>query len=366
MKKNTSELERKEYLLGIEKTEYLIELNKLSTILIRLNGLINIDGLNIDITKYANRKAEIEKNVSEFENNPDSKLSYSKFKEDIENLINEINNEYKGLYIVHLYTISINEILNETDETNIDELVNQIDKLIDCLKDLNDEEKNSDIANKAYELIYNSILNEAVLDRENILNNIKYGDSTIKEKITNLVVKGLGELPRSESANIELKHLDEGLGYDYLDSDLVKKLAALTLEDKKQYYETRKQSATMEVMEKIDNLRKEKAEIDKEKKNRRLKIRSIRRSSISTYAKLISVILVPVLFAAGGVLFSIKFGRQANAKAITYDYKTNKQLQQADKLVTGRLYTAKYEIKKCTPWRENPNGKGYIRDVEYY
>ena len=156
------------YILNCYHGSYLLRESKLTNTFIKLNMLLNVDGLNIDATTYHEDFIKIEQEVRELEksNNITTNL-YQEYTGKLDSLSDAILNEYRPLRIVELYLESISGLLSD-DESNYDDLNDRVAHLIDYLDEVKEYDK------KSYQEIYDKyglLENKTIIEFAVLANN---------------------------------------------------------------------------------------------------------------------------------------------------------------------------------------------------
>lgn len=150
---------KREYLLNIYYTEYLIEIAKITSALNEIKRFLIVEGLDIDIDSYINEFNTIKKEVSKLEKSGTITTNiYQSYKNRIKELLDKINDEYNSLTIVGLYLKKINDLLSDKD-SSIEEIKEIIEKLNDYVSWIHiiDEKEYQNVCEK-YGVIKNKVL----------------------------------------------------------------------------------------------------------------------------------------------------------------------------------------------------------------
>lgn len=240
-----------------DKEVYLANIMNINQIIEQLKDLDSIDGLKIDVSYYQN---EINSILNDVSNSDVKEIPYHLYNDRLNYIIKDINEEVKSLNDIRLYSCKINDLLKTIDKSNFNEIVCKTRELIYLILDLKLININGDaIINNAYKTIYNVLLYGAMVGNYDLLNFTPItNNDVLREHIGLLIQKDLQKLPQEELLNIKLKYQDKGLGYDYLDNDIINKISSITLGDEYNEFINNKKSASYYLLEKSDKLKKEK------------------------------------------------------------------------------------------------------------
>lgn len=345
-------------------TIYKADVMNIKQIFERLNSLIEMDESSADIEKYEIELETIENEIANLISEGNNSIPYQIYSNRIKMMINEINEKYRDLYLLHLQNIRVSSLLKSMDENNYGDVVKEIIALIERFILIKCEIPDS-ISNEFYHNIYMGLLREAAFDRNKIFACINAWDSPIiRENIGRLIQDDMKLLPSEEAIGVELKHNNEGLSYDHLNNDMIKKLSLLFLESENQEYQNRKKTAVSYLLDKADEIAQEKEDIKEEKRSKRKNLFRIGKGLVKVYAKFLSFAIVPVILVGSIGLGSHFFKKSALVKK-NYDYETKKVINEDDDyfVSVNPEFFHRVIVKKCSPWRLKENGNGYIRDV---
>lgn len=346
---------------------YLAKIMNLKQIFSKLSNIWNEDGLELNIDNFVNEVESIEKEVRNLEKTGDE-VPYQLYCSRLDYIENEINKQYGPLYKIYKYTIRINSLVNNINEDNINDVANVTKELIYIIADLKVfGNVYEDVLNQAYRAIYNVIKHEAVIDKSITLDYlVSKNNDSIREHLGQLLAEDLKLLPSGVVADLELRHSDEGLGYDFLSSDAVKMIGLLSLQDKNDEYLKRKKSATAIILEKADEIAREKKKINKKNDGiNKEEMSKIRGNMAKAYAKLLALILIPIISTYGMSLLGGLIKKKYKTTTLDYNLLNKNNTIEEKESYSDYEYQYQINIKKYSPWRENPDG-GYIRDVIEY
>lgn len=349
-----------------------------------LEGIFNKINKIFDISEY---KKELDKIIEDASNDSSfsNKMLYEGMQLDYESLIydsyikrlyelqEKIENNLMPLYEIYLLTSKISIQIRNINSDNINEVIEQTLKLVTAINNLrnnlNDQEK--ELVNNAYQAIYNVILYEEIFERNDVFNYIiKLNNSSIKENIARLLAKDLNKLSQEDIIDEELKGINtEGLGYDYLTLDVIKKVALKTVGETNSEYQERKRDAILEVNKKNNRLITKRNALEEELKNNKGLIKNLKINKALLISKACSIVLVPVItISAGGLIGKAKSDKITEYKTITrtVDLNTGNVIGDISYEYDDKVTTYAATVLVCDPWRKNPVGEGYVRNVKAY
>lgn len=349
-----------------------------------LEGILTKVEKILDVSLYRKELQQVKNDVS---NNPefDKKMATSNMQMDYEgfvfatyikrldDLTKRIEEEMLPFYELYLLYSKIDIQLAEINADSIGDIILNTKKLIDILNSLNthnDKIKNSLITN-AYNTVYSVIIYEERFERSDILDYINHLNiASNKENIGRLLEFDLKKLMEEDLIDEDLRAIrTEGLGYDYLTSSIVGKISSLTVGDKNSQYQEKKKKAISELSEKISlfNNEKEKNILEQSNNNKKIKMLYINKAWLAT--KALSIILVPIItFSAGKSIGKKTSDNITEYKTITrtIDAQTGDVVGDIQFVYDDNETTYVATVMKYDPWRKNPTGIGYIRNVTAY
>lgn len=349
-----------------------------------IEGIFNKINQLFDISEY---KKELDKIINDASNDSSfsNKMLYEGMQLDYESFIydnyikrlddlqKKIENELMPLYEIHLLISKINIGVKNISSDNIDDVIDQTLKLVSSINNLrnnlNDQEK--ELIKNAYQVIYNVILHEEIFERNDIFNYImKLNNSSIKENIARLLARDLNKLSQEDLIDEDLKGITtEGLGYDYLTLDVIKKVSLKTIGETNSEYQERKRVAILEVNKKNNRLITKRNALEEELKNNKGLIKNLKINKALLISKACSIVLVPVItISAGGLIGKIKSDKITEYKTITrtVDLNTGNVIGDISYEYDDKVTTYAATVLVCDPWRKNPVGEGYVRNVKAY
>ncbi len=342
--------------------EYKASVKNLEKIFVKLQGLKDNEGFNINFDNYVKEFERIKDVVSALRKNTNNISSYQKYCEELDYIASKLDCEFSNIYFINSYSTKINRMLRKMDESNYKDVVDDTKRLIECVINFDSSnEKDEEIINSAFKTIYNVLLNEAVIDKREVCNYIiKKNSAFIRENVGSLITDNSS---KEDLKSLELNNREEGLGYDGIDSNILKKIGSKSLSKKIEKYEQRRQNATSEFLNNLYEVKKEKDSLDTDRTNKRERILDESRYAIRSGAKALALIMTPMLILVG--LWKIG-GDEYKHTHIKKNVITNEQIGEEEVTYNLAKYLYKAEVKKISPWREKDDGKGYIRDITTY
>ena len=349
-----------------------------------IEGIFNKINQLFDISEY---KKELDKIINDASNDSSfsNKMLYEGMQLDYESFIydnyikrlddlqKKIENELMPLYEIHLLISKINIEVKNISSDNIGDVIDQTLRLVSSINNLrnnlNDQEK--ELVKNAYQVIYNVILHEEIFERNDIFNYImKLNNSSIKENIARLLARDLNKLSQEDLIDEDLKGITtEGLGYDYLTLDVIKKVSLKTICETNSEYQERKRAAILEVNKKNNRLITKRNALEEEFKNNKGLIKNLKINKALLISKACSIVLVPVItISAGGLIGKAKSDKITEYKTITrtVDLNTGNVIGDISYEYDDKVTTYAATVLVCDPWRKNPVGEGYVRNVKAY
>ena len=349
-----------------------------------LEGMLTKLKSILDITKYQNELNQIKndvKNDSSLSNNmPYNNIQmdyegfiYDNYSKRIDELTKKVETEAMPFYELYLLCTKINSQLSSVSAENINDIIINTSELLDTLNTINTHNKNekNKIIDLAYKTIYSVLLYEEIFNRSDIFFYIKELSVPVNlENIGRLLEKDLNKLEKEDLIDEDLKTIKlEGLGYDYIDTNIIKKISSKTVGEKNSEYEERKRQISEDLNKKtvstkyqMDNCKALLVE-NKFKKNKLLKQKYL------MITKMISFLLVPVItFSAGHAIGKNSSNKINEYKTITRTINSNtgEIIGEQEEIFDEKETTYVATILEQKPWRQNPTGIGYIRNVTAY
>lgn len=360
-----------------------------------LEGVIEKISTLFDITHYIEKLNDIDtRATNEIANSPklpfegmqlDSEgFMFDKYIKEIESLKNEIEKKYSIYYKINLLTINLEKTLNE--EIKLDNIGNFIKEAILLINRINeiisnnilDETSNNLIAdqivNKAYYIVYKLLKYEELFERHDIFEYInEKGLKVNKETFSRLITKDIKDNNinlEDELRKLELDNIDtEGLGYDYFNLEIIKEVSRLTVGKINKEYQKRRQRAIDSLVQKAEFISQQNKVLANQKAENNSIIRKKQIASLAIAGWLALSSSIPISLGFAGY----KWGKSKSDKIDLYQTTTCTR-----DLTTGNIIGDKEiifdevettyvaTIKECGPWRNNPTGNGFIREIVTY
>ena len=349
-----------------------------------IEGIFNKINQLFDISEY---KKELDKIINDASNDSSfsNKMLYEGMQLDYESFIydnyikrlndlqEKIENELMPLYEIHLLISKINIGVKNISSDNIGDVIDQTLRLVSTINNLrnNLNEQEKELVKNAYQVIYNVILHEEIFERNDIFNYImKLNNSSIKENIARLLARDLNKLSQEDLIDEDLKGITtEGLGYDYLNLDVIKKVSLKTIGETNSEYQERKRAAILEVNKKNNRLITKRNALEEKLKNNKGLIKNLKINKALLISKACSIVLVPVItISAGSLIGKAKSDKITEYKTITrtVDLNTGNVIGDISYEYDDKVTTYAATVLVCDPWRKNPVGEGYVRNVKAY
>lgn len=357
--------------------EYESRLKNVEGILSKLNGIL-------DTSKYISEFNQIKedvKNDPSFQNKMTfdnfqmdyEEYTYSKYSKRLDELAIKMEKESLPFYELQKLCEKINFLLTDLSIENISEIIELTIRLIDSVNELNTHNKieKNRIIDYSYETIYKVIMYEEIFERSDILDYInKLNIKVNVENLGRLLSKDLDKLDKIDLIDEDLRTLKtHGLGYDYLDKNIIKKISRKTVGETNSEYQEKKRKVVSELESKIQDLSNENVHLKNDQADSKLRLKRLYGKKYLLMSKMLSLILVPVVTISAGSLI----GKKAS-EGIT-EYKTITRtinpetgeivgdvLEEYDENETTYVATVMVE----SPWRKNNTGVGYVRTITAY
>lgn len=357
--------------------EFEAKVKNLEGIFRKLDSLFDISKYKVELSQIK-KDLENETALSNSMSFEGMQLTYERFvltpyNTRLDKLTQKIEEELLPYYEIHLLSSKIDALLPQLDESTINQF---IDDNIELVKKVNKsnthkEKELDDIIKKAYETIYSSILHEEMLDRNDILKYILKLDIPVnQENLGRLIEKDLKLLRREDIVKEDLRNLKKsGLGYDFINEDLIKKISLIILSERSSNFQNRK----MHVIEELNDRARDYKEttnllVQKQKENKQsIKGLSIKRNLVAS--KVLSFVLIPVLSFGGLRLIGTKMSNNINEyKTITrtVNPENGNIVGNVSSIYDEKETTYAATVKVYTSWQKNPTGVGYVRNVVAY
>ena len=297
----------------------------------------------------------------------------SPFIKRIDDLTQKVSDDLLSFYEIHLLSIKIKDGLKTVNEKSIIEIIESTRRMI-SLMNQSVTHNNPDlekILKDAYAIIYQVMLHETIFNRSDIFTSVlAMRNDTFDENIGRLLAEDLDELPEKMVLDETLKGIrKEGLGYDYLTLEIVREVAQAVLGKESKAISERKEKEEIIVKDKIHRLNSLQWDLHYFKNEKAKSVRNLLVNIGEFLGRTTAFALIPaVSFAVGEIIGT-------NASNQIDEYKTvTRTVNPITKNVIGEesfvydehetTYVA--TVEECSPWRRNPLGTGYVRDVVTY
>ena len=349
-----------------------------------LEGILNKIGVVLDTSAY---RRELDAIQEEVQNDPSLSKQmtfagmqleyegfiYGNYSKRLDELTKKVEEEAMPYYELHLLSSKLEMLLEDVSGENIPEILMSAKTLLDSINSINThnkEEKNK-LIDKAYQVIYSVILYEEIFDRSELLNYLNsLNIPTNKENIGRLLEQDLKKMDKKDLLDEDLRTLrSEGLGYDYLNPDFIRKVSRKTVGEHNSEYQERKREAVAELKEEVLDLTRSSGRMVSAFQDSKNTISKLYVNKALLTSRILSMILVPVIaFSAGHAI-----GKNASEKIPMY-----KTITRTVNSETGEIVgepTIVYDEAETTyvatvmeygPWKKNPTGVGYVRNVTAY
>ncbi|MBQ4030992.1 MAG: hypothetical protein II625_04485 [Bacilli bacterium] len=296
----------------------------------------------------------------------------------LEKLTMEFEENVTPIYNIYLLLTRIDEKLYDENDDDIDDVIKQTILLIDQLNGIYTHNKIevTRLIDKAYEVIFNSLLYEKVYGRKDILNYISQKNlSTNRENLGKVLRDHVNELmaerrlDRKEVDEELLQHLDEGLGYDYLSEEFLGTLSRKLMTSKHRQINYRKQQMSDYVTDAIRENNKSYTSLVRKMDDSKTKMSAYRRARVKVAAKAAAIILAPLIALGaglgGGRLLSNNIDEYATITR-SVNMETGAIVSEPVKVYDEKATSYVATITVYDPWRKSPTGMGYIRNAVAY
>lgn len=291
----------------------------------------------------------------------------------LDNLLKNIEDELLPFYELHLLTSKINIEISEVTCDNIHNIINDTKTLIDQVNSLHthDIKEKNNLIEGAYKTIYSVIMYEEIFERQDILTYINYLNIDVnRENIGRLLSNDLNSLSEKDLIEEDLRTIKtEGLGYDYLNPDIIRKISRKTVGETNSEYQERKRQAIEDITSKVNNFKSQKDTITEELNDNKTMIRMLNLKKSLLISKVLSLVLIPVItISAGNYIGQKSSNKITEYKTITrtIDLNSGKIIGEPTEVYDENETTYVATILVCSPWRANPTGVGYIRSFTAY
>ncbi len=348
--------------------DYLARLMIAKDIINYYNFIFNTN--NTDIKNYEKEVNTIESTVKELVKN-NSNISFDEYIKRLDEIIKDIEDRYQVTELIREYLKSISDSIDNISISNYEEILSKIKKLITYMEHYKvyELESNSGIIDEVSKVIYQGLLNEAIISKNNILEEVlKISNPILKEKIGMLLVKDIVKLSADDRMDIELNYINQGSPSNNLNSETIKKISDSVYSDKCVDFRKGKQTVLMELLEQNDKLVMENKVTTDNYKRVKDSRNSYLRKLYMVRLKVLSLILIPIMTALTGGLITANRNSERLHKIVTksYNMNTNNPIGDEESNYVNAIYNFKVNIKKYGPWIKKELGSGYMREVLEY
>ena len=176
-------------------------------------------------------------------------------------------------------------------------------------------------------------------------------------------------LDKSDLMKVDLEHIKtDGLGYDYLDEEIIDKVSSRTVGKKDSEYQARKRDAIERISDEIDKLNEAKNDLSESLNSNKNNLKKLKMKKRILVTKMLSLAMIPVVtISAGHAIGKAASNRITEYKTVTrtVDANTGKVIGTLSEVYDEHATTYVATILEQGPWRVNQNG-GYIRTVTAY
>ena len=349
------------------------------------------------IIKVEDLERDLEKLASDVESRESDKkaVNYLDFIPTINAIDKKIEKFYIPAHSLVNKAIELDKKLDNVDEFSLKDITLETKKLIKEINTvykrhlkLNNYEINGDIFSAivhSSNVIYHAVLNEAALGKSNIFDMVVSNGGIVKthmecelqsdsEKISketfDKIMKGKPDkktrkLDKESEKIINRYYPIQRRDYNYFDKDLVNEIVSMELKDKQEAYNERKHTATMELLNHFDNIKKETSAVERLKIERKSSLKDVKGSLRIARLKLASYILIPIMLLAGTTYGGSELIRAHKVTTRTHEI-TNEDHVSEDIVDYNTNNISKINIRIVGAWEENKYGPGYVRYNEEY
>ncbi len=386
----------------LNRQQYYEELAKLKSKLDRVNQL-NKPIVIIDISSYSKKLEEIEIKLGEkpdfdearsFESDSMQQdfvaFAYTPAIEEINKLNKQFEKEVEPYYIIKWRATEIQQNIEKrkNEESNINNIQENAKEILKTIKDKNlipgdlieNNERRQKIISEAYFMIYMTILYEATFDRHDILNLVtKESNEVIKESINYFITKGAAQASKqsSEFKNYysqysQNKYTKRGFGDNFFETDFIEKLSKEIIGKKNEEYINKRNQELKKIIAAMEEIKKKQQspvliQLRKELANAKQKKAALSLVTLPLEGKKYLILTPIILTLACGSLGLMKSLPITEYRTITETY--NVDTEETD-IISSEFceYETGYTtaIVDAGPWKNNPNGTGFIRTVKVY
>ena len=349
-----------------------------------------LSGLNAIIDKLPEKEKLVSETIPNKFNNSNANeqdiresfeiLVYSSVNLDLEKLTLKLKNEVGPAYNAYKLMNSINELLDDGKDADVEKIEQYSIKLLKELKDLYSCERETikvpEIMDKAYQTVFDALLFEKAFGFNGILAFLKEDNDNYSREVLGTILNQKvdhylkkGKLEKQDLDDEYFKHLDVGIGYDYLSSDFLGKLSRI--EYAKLYNDFAKEKSVERDILISDSFsyRTDKQFLEKQLDELKGNVASNKKELLYLRALTYSVFLIPVLIMSVSAFLGVKKSNNTPSYQTitrTVDLNTGKPIGDSSIVYDSHPTTYVATVKIHDPWKENKLGSGYTREVYGY
>ncbi|MBR2827995.1 MAG: hypothetical protein IKE70_02030, partial [Bacilli bacterium] len=293
----------------------------------KIDGLINYDNYQNEFQQIIEEVNQNSKQLFRKMYSPNMTLDYETYIyspsiRKLQELKKEMERELLPYYELYLLNKKMKESLLDVKEDNINDLIRDGKLLLQKINSLNTHNRNdfNQLIEESYQIIYLSLLHEETLDRDDLICYINYlSIQEIKEKLGKFLRKDLDQVKESVLIEEELENLPlEGLGYDYLNSKILRIVAKKVLKEEEKSYRLRKEEAISNLRNQFNDFIREKDSKESLINQKKTNIKKLRIQKAFSSSKALSYVLIPaVSFSLGNMIGHVLSNRITEYKTTT-------------------------------------------------
>lgn len=305
-------------------------------------------------------------------------LTLSECNKKFENLIIDFEENITPIYNIYALFSSINQKINDIENDNLEEITSYTIKLIDQINSINTHNKIDVkiLLYSAYTTIYQALLYESVYAKTTILDYLNRKDlSTNRESLGQIIrikIKKLianGKLNNDDLNEETIKHLNEGLGYDYISPEFISILSKKSLEAHHHQLKVKKERIKSELGTEVVSCNNKYHSLVNQINSNKKELGRLTKAKLCAAALSIALVITPIASTTLGY----HIGKTKSDKILEYATTTrNVNLNTGNVIGEPTIvfdenpttYVASVTIYE--PWRNNPTGVGYIRNATTY
>lgn len=349
-----------------------------------------LSGLNAIIDKLPEKEKLVSETIPNKFNNSNANeqnirdsfeiLVYSSVNLDLEKLTLKLKNEVGPAYNAYKLMNSVNELLDDGKDADVKKIEQYSIKLLKELKDLYSCERETikvlEIMDKAYQTVFDALLFEKAFGFNGILAFLKEdNDNYSREVLGTILNKKVdhylkkGKLEKQDLDDEYFKHLDVGIGYDYLSSDFLGKLSRIKYAKLYNDFAKEKSVERDNLISDSFSYRTDKQFLEKRLDELKGNVASNKIELLSLRALTYSVFLIPVLIMSVSAFLGVKKSNNIPSYQTitrTVDLNTGKPIGDPSIVYDSHPTTYVATVKIHDPWKENKLGSGYTSEVYGY